>query len=131
MLYIIDIFLNILHAGIILFCLTGWIWRRTRVAHFVLVAFIFASWFILGIWKGLGYCALTDLQWHIKTKLGEQHLPNSFIKYAVDKVSGMDVPASLIDKVAMVCFLGATIAAIVNFVRFLKAKRAVRQRTAL
>jgi hypothetical protein len=101
------------------------------VAHFILIAFIFASWFILGIWKGLGYCLLTDVQWQIKTKLGERHLPNSFIKYAVDKVSGLNVPSSLIDKVAMICFLMATLFAIVNFTRFLKAKRAVRQRTAL
>jgi len=131
MLAFVDITLNTLLACIILFCLTGWIWKRTRVAHFVLVAFIFASWFILGIWKGLGYCALTDLQWHIKTQLGQQHLPNSFIKYAVDRISGLDVPASLVDKVAMVCFLAATAAAIVNFINFLKTKRAARRRTAL
>jgi hypothetical protein len=79
----------------------------------------------------MGYCALTDLQWHIKTQLGEQHLPNSFIKYAVDKISGLDVPPSLIDKVAMFCFLSATAAAIVNFIRFLKTKRALRNRRAL
>ncbi|MBS1584115.1 MAG: DUF2784 family protein [Bacteroidetes bacterium] len=126
MLAIADILLNVLHTLIILFCLVGWAWKRTRVAHFILVAFIFASWFILGIWKGLGYCALTDLQWHIKTQLSEKHLPNSFIKYAVDKISGVDVPASLVDKVAMVCFLAATAAAVVNFLSFWKAKRALR-----
>lgn len=125
MLHLLDIALNIIHTGIILFCLTGWIWRRTVFAHFILIAFIFASWFILGIWKGWGYCMLTDIQWHIKTKLGEKDLPNSFIKYLVDRISGRNISAALIDKVALVCFLLATLFAVINFIKYIKRKRAV------
>jgi len=124
MLSALDIFLNLLHLCIILFCLTGWIWRKTQVPHFILILFIFASWFILGIWKGWGYCYLTDLQWQLKTKLGETGLPNSFIKYIVDKVSGRDISSSLIDTVAMVCFLTATLMALINFIKYIKRKRA-------
>jgi hypothetical protein len=77
-----------------------------------------ASWFILGIWYGWGYCVLTDWQWKIKEQLGEHSLPSSFIKYFADKISGGNISPNLINYATLICFLIAAIMTIyLNFFR--------------
>ena len=116
MLYFLDILLTVFHLILIAFNLTGWIWKRTRKAHLVSLLLTAASWFILGIWKGWGYCVLTDWQWQIKEKLGETNLPNSLIKYHIDKISGTDISASVIDAITLTCLILAIAASLyVNF----------------
>ena len=94
---ILDLLLTLLHFLIIGFNLFGWIWKRTRKLHFIVVCATAACWFILGIWFGIGYCPITDWDWQIKEKLGENNLPNSFIKYYADIITGHPVNATLID----------------------------------
>ncbi|MBS1525637.1 MAG: DUF2784 domain-containing protein [Bacteroidetes bacterium] len=113
-----DILLTLLHLAIISFNLFGWIWKRTRRLHLVCVLLTAACWFILGIWYGWGYCPVTDLEWHIKEKLGEHNLPDSFIKYFADKISGTSVSTSLVDTVTAVAFFtAAALSVYVNFFR--------------
>ncbi|HYH55178.1 MAG TPA: DUF2784 family protein, partial [Anseongella sp.] len=77
-----------------------------------------ASWLLLGIWYGIGYCPLTDWQWQVKERLGESGLPASFIKYFADRVSGRDISASLINLLTAVCFAAAAAFSVyVNFFR--------------
>lgn len=117
-----DILLTAFHLALIIFNLTGWIWKRTRKAHLISLGLTTASWFILGIWKGWGYCVLTDWQWQIKEKLGETNLPNSLIKYHIDKITGTDISPSVIDTITLTCLLLAVSASLyVNF--FMKKKR--------
>ena len=101
----LDILFTILHLVIIFFNLFGWIWKKTRKVHLVVVALTIASWLILGIWYGLGYCFLTDWHWSIKEKLGETNLPNSFIKYIADKVTGMNLHAGTVDSITLITFV--------------------------
>ncbi|HVW12240.1 MAG TPA: DUF2784 domain-containing protein [Mucilaginibacter sp.] len=118
LLHLADILLTLLHLVIIGFNLLGWIWKRTRRAHLVCVALTAGCWFILGIWFGWGYCPITDLEWNIKEKLGEHNLPNSFIKYYADRLSGTSVSASLVDTVTAVAFfMAALLSVYVNFFR--------------
>jgi len=121
MLRILDLFLSFLHIAFTLFNLVGWIWPSTRKLHLVTICATAASWFILGIWKGWGYCFLTDWQWTAKEKLGETNLPSSFIKYFADKLSGSDVNASLINTVTLICFIAAV--ALTIYVNFFLKKR--------
>ena len=93
----LDWFFTFLHIAIIGFNLLGWIWPRTRKAHFICVMLTLFSWLVLGIWYGFGYCLITDWQWQVKEHLGETNLPNSFVKYYADKLSGRDINAGLID----------------------------------
>ena len=93
----LDWFFTFLHIAIIGFNLLGWIWPRTRKAHFICVMLTLFSWVVLGIWYGFGYCPITDWQWQVKEHLGETNLPNSFIKYYADKLSGRDIDAKFID----------------------------------
>lgn len=115
---ILDFLLTILHLVIIGFNLLGWIWPATRRLHFISVLLTAGSWLLLGIWYGLGYCPITDWQWQIKEKLGEENLPNSFIKYYADKISGQDVSADFIDLATGICFaLAAFLSVYVNFIK--------------
>jgi hypothetical protein len=99
-----DTLYTILHLVIIGFNLLGWMWKRTRRAHLVLVILTALSWFVLGIWYGMGYCPITDWQWDVKRRLGETDLPNSFIKYFADKLTGADIDASIVDGATVLCF---------------------------
>lgn len=118
MLRLLDYFYTFLHLAIVGFNLLGWIWPSTRKAHLVLLTATLISWFLLGVWFGWGYCPVTDWQWEVKEKLGETDLPNSFIKYFADKISGKDFPAPLVDRVTLISFLLIVVVTVyVNFIR--------------
>ena len=127
MLHALDYFLSFLHIAFTLFNLVGWIWPRTRRLHLITISATAASWFILGIWNGWGYCILTDWQWAVKEKLGETNLPSSFIKYFADKVTGADINASLINIVTLICFIAAVVLTI--YFNFFRRVSLPRQRT--
>ncbi len=117
MLQLLDLLLTIAHLAIIGFNLFGWIWPATRKAHFICILATAASWFLLGIWFGMGYCPITDWQWQVKTKLGESNLPASFIKYYADKITGKNFSSSFIDTITVVCFaVAALLSVYVNFI---------------
>lgn len=125
MLRFLDILLTIAHLVLIGFNLAGWIWKRTRKAHFITLLITAACWFVLGIWKGWGYCPLTDWQWTVKERLGETNLPNSFIKYFADKITGGDINPSLVDYATLGCLVAAIIASVyVNF--FIKKEKTMQ-----
>lgn len=118
MLKSLDILLTIVHLSLIGFNLFAWIWPATRKAHLIVAGITLSCWFILGIWFGWGYCPVTEWQWNIKEKLGETNLPNSFIKYFADKITGKDFPPSLVDHITLYLFLTAIIASVYfNFFR--------------
>ena len=123
MLQLLDILLTLAHLTIIGFNLFGWIWPVTRKAHFICILATGASWFLLGIWFGMGYCPITDWQWQVKTKLGESNLPSSFIKYYSDKITGKNFSSSFIDTITVVCFaVAALLSVYVNFIRRKKTR---------
>lgn len=120
-LHLLDMLLTAVHLLIIGFNLLGWIWLRTRKLHFIGVCVTAGCWFILGIWFGIGYCPVTDWQWQVKEKLGEHNLPNSFIKYFIDKITGIQVSASLIDVLTAACFFAAILLSV--YVNFFKKRK--------
>ena len=128
MTHLLDIGLTITHILLMIFNLTGWIWPRTRKLHLITLIATATSWFILGIWYGFGYCPLTDWHWSIKEKMGETNLPNSFVKYIADKITGNEVNSSLIDTLTIGGLIFAVTAAIyVNFFRRNKRENVNRE----
>lgn len=118
MLRLLDVFLTFVHLAIIGFNLFGWIWPATRKAHFICIMATAVSWFLLGIWFGMGYCPVTDWQWRVKEQLGEHDLPASFIKYYADKISGKNISSSLVDFVTAISFaVAAFLSVYVNFIK--------------
>jgi hypothetical protein len=106
--HILDIFFVVFHTSIIFFNLFGWIWRKTRKFNLILLVLTGASWLFLGIIVGtLGYCPLTDWHFSVLNKLGISDLPSSYVKYLVDRLTGLDISPSLVDNITLYSFLGA------------------------
>lgn len=102
-----------IHTVVIVFNLFGWIWRVTRKANLILLLATAASWFILGIWYGIGYCPLTDWHWQVLRKMGNNNLPNSYVKYLVDRIFGTDISATGVDIWVAILFASALIISII------------------
>ena len=118
----LDIFYTVLHLALIGFNLFAWIWPKTRKAHLITAGLTLVSWVGLGFWFGFGYCPITDWQWDVKQQLGERDLPNSFVKYFADRLTGRDLPVRLVDGVTLWSFVTAILCSLyVNF--FHKKKR--------
>ena len=116
----LDLMFLFIHSIVILFNLFGWIWRITRKANLILLLATAGSWLFLGIWYGIGYCPLTDWHWQVLRKLGDNNLPNSYIKYLIDRIFGTDINATGIDIWVAVLFI---IALIVSIIVNVKTKR--------
>ena len=117
MLSSLDVLLTVIHLSIIVFNLFGWIPKATRKAHFICIVLTAASWFLLGIWFGMGYCPFTDWQWNVKEKLGEQNLPSNFIEYFAEKITGYDFSSAFVSTVTAISFGLAALASVyVNFI---------------
>jgi hypothetical protein len=112
MLSLLDFILSVTHLALVGFNLFGWIWRRTRKAHLITVALTAASWFLLGIWYGVGYCPITDWQWSIKERLGQRSLPDSFIKYFADLLCNCAIDAKFIEMVTAISFIAVAVLSI-------------------
>ncbi len=123
MLHAANLFFFTFHIALVCFNLFGWLWPRARQVHLICVGLTWASWIILGIWYGFGYCPLTDWHWQVLRKLGKTDLPASYLKYLFDTITGLDISAGLIDTAAVVgLVLGTVMGVYVNFFR----KRRVR-----
>jgi hypothetical protein len=121
---LLDYFFTSLHLLIIGLNLLGWIWPATRRLHLWCVLLTAASWFGLGIWFGIGYCPITDWQWQVKSKLGETDLPNSFVKYWVDQIAGIDSDPAVVDVTTAVIFAIVFLLAIYHHIR--KRRKAMK-----
>lgn len=97
----------VFHAGLTLFNLLGWAWRKTRIANLVTLLLTAGSWFILGIWKGIGYCPFTDWHWQVLYRLGRTNLPRSYITYLIQRIMGFHVPGPLVERWTVILFFVA------------------------
>ena len=106
--HLLDIFFVIFHTSLTLFNMFGWIWKKTRLANLVTLAITGSSWLFLGLIVGmLGYCPLTDWHFNILYKLCKTDLPTSYVKYLVDRLTGLDINATLVDNATLYGFLAA------------------------
>lgn len=77
--YLLNTLFHLLHSGIILFVMTGWAVPAWRLWHLMLVVLTLGSWFILGRWKGAGYCPVSDWHWRLKRSMGGGAPEGSYI----------------------------------------------------
>jgi len=118
---LLDLGFIIFHTVLILFNLFGWIWKVTRswnLATLLLTAF---SWFGLGIWYGFGYCPCTHWHWMVRRELGYTDMPNSYIKFLIHQLTGLNIDAAVVDMgTAIFFFLALVTSFYVNFKDFKK-----------
>lgn len=111
----LDIAFLIGHTALMFFLVLGWIARRTRPWHLLACLLTAASWTLLGLRYGFGYCFLTDWHWMVRQQRGHYDMPNSFIKYLFDLVTGWDWDPMLIDIITVGSFaLAFLLTAVLN-----------------
>jgi len=114
--YFLDKFFFVFHTSLIFFNLFGWAWKKTRLAHLVVISLTALSWFGLGIWYGFGYCPSTDWHWQVRTRLGYYDLPDSYLQFLFEHLTGKTVSAQLVDIVAVsALFLALGISVFINY----------------
>jgi hypothetical protein len=103
------------HTLLILFNTLGWAVKKTRKWNLITLLLTALSWFGLGIWYGWGYCVCTDWHWRVREYLGYHDMPNSYIKFLILKLTGIDFPSQTVDTVtAVVFFLSLMLSIIFN-----------------
>jgi hypothetical protein len=93
----LDVFFLVFHTLLILFNLVGWIWRRTRRLNLITLLLTGMSWFILGIFFGIGYCPFTDWHFGVLAELGEHPDTPSYIDYLLQRLLNLHLSLELID----------------------------------
>lgn len=107
LLHTADIFFVVFHTTLTLFNLLGWVWKKTRKINLITLGLTGASWFILGLFYGIGYCPLTEWHFNILNKLGEHNLPASYIEYLAERLTGLNMSSNLVDTATGVGFFVA------------------------
>lgn len=121
---LLDIFFVVFHTALIVFNLTGWMWKKTRMANLITLLVTGASWLILGLITGtLGYCPLTDWHFRILYKLGKTGFPNSYIKYLTDRLTGMDISSAVVDKLTLIAFLAVLVISVILNLRDFRQRK--------
>jgi hypothetical protein len=108
----LNVFFFVFHSALMVFIIFGWMWRKTRVANLVVVLLTNFSWFILGIWYGFGFCPSTEWHWQVRLKLGYYDMPNSYTKFLVDSLTGLEVSQMLVDIMAVLFLAMALLASV-------------------
>lgn len=86
----LDILFLVGHCTFIVFILIGGFFPRLRRVHRWALLLVGASWCLLGLRYGFGYCPLTDWHWQVRNALGDENLPYSFITYLLQRFVGVD-----------------------------------------
>ena len=83
-----DWFLNILHFAIVAMLCFGWMSKRTRKFHRILISVVTLCWLAIGplFGKAVGWCPVTDWAWQVRRARGETDLEYGYINYLTEKV---------------------------------------------
>jgi hypothetical protein len=121
-LHLADYFFLGFHTALIFFNLFGWIFSPLRKANLITLVLTGGSWFILGIFYGIGYCPFTEWHWQILDRLGQHDLPDSYISYLIKRLTGFYPDATFVEALTVVFyFLALSMSVYVNF--FMKKAR--------
>lgn len=122
---LLNIFFLFFHTAWMLFNLFGWIWERVRKWNLLSLLLTAFSWFGLGIWYGLGYCPCTHWHWLVRRELGYTNMPNSYIKFLIQELTGINISAGAVDWLTGVSFSLALILSVVLNIKDYKKNRRV------
>ncbi|REJ84283.1 MAG: DUF2784 family protein [Bacteroidetes bacterium] len=126
MLKTLDIFFFVFHTGLILFNITGYFFKKFRKWNLLTLILTGLSWFVLGIWYGIGYCPCTDWHWQVRRELGYTEFYNSYIQFLVVKLTGIQISPQITDLVVVLVFVFSLVLSIAwNFRDFKKKNRIV------
>jgi len=111
----LDFFFLVFHTSLTLFNALGWIWKPLRRINLLTLLLTGFSWFILGLFYGMGYCPLTDFHFQVLKNMGHTNLPDSYLQYLTMRFFHWQIPVGIIDFVtASVFFLALLISLWLN-----------------
>lgn len=120
----LDVFFIVFHASLVVFNVTGWLFRKTRFLNLLTQTMTAFSWFFLGIWYGWGYCFWTDWHFKIRAILGYEDVSSSYIHFLILQITGLNLPEKPVMVLTMAIFLMAfTISIFLNARDYLKRKK--------
>ena len=120
-LHFLDYFSLVFHSLFTLFNMFGWIWKKTRKIHLVTMLLTLASWFILGIWYGWGFCLCTDWHWQVREALKNPIESYSYIHFLIHQISGVNMDPAFVDNtVLVVMFICFVLTCTMNFLDYRK-----------
>lgn len=105
MIFLLDKFFIIFHTVFTIFNAAGWAFRPLRKFHLFTMSITAFSWFVLGIFRGWGYCPLTDWHWQVREAMGRPIETYSYIDFLIREVTGIALDARIVDA----CVLGVFI----------------------
>lgn len=100
MLLVADALFWIFHTLLILFNVFGWMFRVTRRWNLITLALTAASWFVMGLWHGIGYCLCTDWHYQIREAMGIDDPDGSYLQLMAWKISGWFPPQDFTNRIA-------------------------------
>lgn len=125
MLYqVLNYFFFVFHTVLMVFNTFGWIWVKTRKWNLFTLLLTAFSWFILGIWYGWGYCFCTDWHWIVRERLGYHDMTESYVRFLVLKLTGVNLPAKEVNIATAVIFFASLAMSIFLNIRGYKKKQA-------
>lgn len=115
MLAVLDAALFVFHTVLIAFNMVGWAWRRTRVAHLVVLAMTAFSWFVMGAFYGWGYCLCTDWHFRVRRLRGAPVTESSFVQLLIGKATGVHLDRQAADVLAVGVFAAIVVATAITW----------------
>lgn len=108
-LILLDWFLHAAHLGVIFLNTFGWLFPSTQEVTLTLQILTLLSWFGLGCVYGFGYCCVTDCHSRIQRRLGRPGFPGGYIKFLIDRMTGMNADPVITDRfTAVVLFVAVS-----------------------
>lgn len=100
----LNVFFFVFHTCLILFNVTGWAWKRTRPWNLAMLLLTAASWFLIGLRYGTGYCVCTDLHFRVRAALGIHETADNYLQLLARSMLHVDPSAALVREVAALGF---------------------------
>jgi hypothetical protein len=113
-LQLLDIGFFVFHTGLVLFNVLGWIWPKTRRWNLYALLATSISWFVMGIWYGLGYCLCTDWHFQIRRELGYADDSPTYIHLVIKMLTGADLDAGFVQTGTAVGFVFALVMSLIT-----------------
>jgi hypothetical protein len=79
----------VFHSALMVFLVLGWMFAKTRRLHLIAVMATACSWFIFGLWKGIGYCLCTDLHMQVREALGIHDRSRMYVQLMIESMTGV------------------------------------------
>ncbi|MGE5106249.1 MAG: DUF2784 family protein [Sphingobacteriales bacterium] len=100
----LNIFFFVFHTVFTIFNMVGWGFAKTRKLNLITLLLTAFSWFVIGIWKGIGFCYCTEWHWQVREQLGYTDQSRSYIHFLILKLTGANLEISLVETATVVVF---------------------------